>query len=342
MSLLAELLSKVKRSEGVKKDVPPGLMEIVAKGRKKGRTLERLVLLVSLSSLLLISGYYAVDYLRGEESVESIAAGNPPPPYVVEDIPRSAAAPTEGGKEEPAVMTSEEGPEKPSRGGTEPPGPPERAQAAIARPVDKEAQPDASGNEAPSNEADSYIYSGRHYEEEMNYSLALREYLNALRSRPGDAFLLNAVAYCYLRLEMPETALQYALQAITGSPQYVPAAVNAGICYAKMGNGQEAERYLKMAAGLDRVNRDALFNLGVLYEKEGRFEESLKMYNGLVRAGDYDSSIHAARILERTGREEEAGRVYRGVLNSGLASETVKKEAARRLGALTEQGPGSR
>lgn len=340
--MLAELLSKVKRSEGGKKDVPPDLVEIVATGKKKGRALKYLLLLGSLSCFLLISGFYALYYMQGQISGESTAAENPPPASVVGDIPHPAAAPPEGGKKNPAGTADVNETAKSSPVDVASPEPPKNVKRSIPKPTDEEARSGAVQEEAPSEEVDSYIYSGRQYEKEMNYSLAVGQYLSALRLRPGDPFLLNAIAYCYLRLQMPERALQYALKSVDRSPQYVPATVNAGIGYAKTGNDQEAEKYLRRALELDHLNRSALFNLGVLYEKEGRFEDSLEMYEGLVGAGDYDSSVHMARILERTGKTDEARNIYREILNSGMASETVKAEARSRLGTLMQQGPGSR
>jgi Flp pilus assembly protein TadD len=342
MSLVAELLSKVKSSEGCKKDIPPNLVEIVAKGKKKGGALRYFLLLGSVSCFLLVSGYYAMNYMQGQIRGESTAAENPPPASVVGDITRPAADPPEGGKGKPARMASANEKAKPSPGKVASPEPPRTVKSFTAEPADKEARSDALREEAFSDEVDSYIYSGRQHEEEKNYSLAVGEYLSALRLRPGDPFLLNAVAYCYLRLQMPERALQYALKAVAGSPQYAAAAVNAGICYAQTGNVPEAEKYLKGAMELDRFNRVALFNLGVLYEKEGRFEESFEMYKGLVSTGDYDSSIHMARILERTGKTDEARSIYREIINSGMASETAKTGARRRLGTLTQQATESK
>ncbi|GAB4389899.1 MAG: hypothetical protein Kow0025_18260 [Thermodesulfovibrionales bacterium] len=342
MSLLADLLSKVKRSEGAERDIPPELREIVAKGKRKGRTVKRLVLLGSLSMFLLASGFLFVHYLERNDNLAPPAPQAPPSPPAHTEAPVVAPAPS-AEKEEAAPEETEAKAPAPRPLQTVPspvpvPEPSGRPEEAQIQPATAERQ----AREASAGEVDAYIYTGRRHEEEGNYSLAVRQYLRALDLRPGDSSLMNAVAYCYLRLGMPDTALAYALEAVKASPGYVPAMVNAGIAYAETGNGPEAERYLRRALERDPFNRPAFFNLGLLYEKAGRLGESLEMFRGLVNTGDYDSSLHVGRVLERSGKADEAAAIYREILGSKLASGEARKEASRMLRNLAEPAPEGR
>lgn len=187
-------------------------------------------------------------------------------------------------------------------------------------------------NALNNDEASSYIYSAMQLEDQGKYAEALAEYRNALKYRPDNPLIYNNISYLYLRMGVYETALQDAKKALALNSEYIPAMINAGISLAALNRNNEAERLLKSAVASEPYNRNALYNLGLLYEKEARFEDALTMYQNLVNTGDTDAYIHMARVLEQSGRREDAIGVYSGLINSSVVSDAVKKEAEQRLG----------
>mgnify|MGYP001569100521 CR=1 FL=1 len=189
-------------------------------------------------------------------------------------------------------------------------------------------------NALNNDEASSYIYSAMQLEEQRKYPEALAEYLNALKYKPDNPLIYNNISYLYLRMGVYETALQDAKKALALNSDYIPAMVNAGISLAALNRDDEAERLLKRAVTSEPYNRNALYNLGLLYEKEKRFKEALDMYQNLVNTGDYDAYSHMARVFEQSGRREDAIGIYSGLINSTVVSDAVKKDAEQRLGRL--------
>ncbi len=350
MSLLADLLAKVKSPPGRDKEVPPGLKEIVGAGKKRGAAWQPMALLTLLTIVAVMAGIMIVNYLQAgidrrkiasrplpAPPTQTVTAARQPrlssvtmaalparaPTYpVVKPIPHQKPAP-------PKARTKRTGPRKTMLVKVRPPAPAGSAlqqTAGLAEPAALNAKSD--------DRIDAFIYAGRQYEEEQNYAAAITEYEHALRLKPADPYLLNAIAYLYARLQMHERGLRYALLAVNANRDYAPALVNAGICYAKLGKKEEAEQYFKQALESPRFNREALYNLGLFYEKEKRGEEALKVYRKMVDAGDFTANIHVGRIFEISGQRETAARVYQGMLDAAATSKESRKYATKRLAAL--------
>jgi len=198
-----------------------------------------------------------------------------------------------------------------------------RGEAAASNP--------AGGNDT---EAAASIYSALQFEEQRKYPEALAEYMNALKYNPNSPLILSNISSLFLQMGVYESALQYARKALAINGAYVPAMVNSGVSLAGLNKNEAAERLLKSAVDSEPYNRNALYNLGLLYEKQGKFKEALRLYQNLVNTGDTDAYIHMARVLELSGRREEAMGVYSGIIRSALISESVKKEAEQSLGRL--------
>jgi len=334
MSLLADMLSKAQRKGADKRDVPPELTRIIARRSRSGPYVRFMILSAAVVGAF-IGGYMTVSYLTGRG----------------EDIlsPRESRQHEEitGRQQERQPSPHRKSPQG-LRAGTDKKRGPARTKASPARRQNRKTSvAEASGQHSPawtgsqkklfrSAEMSSFIYTARQYEAEGRYNEALSEYRKALSITPTDPLLLNAVAYLYLRMNAPATALEYTLKALKTRPGYVPAIVNAGISYAQTGDAEKAEIFLQKAVELDPLNREALYNLALLLEKNGRTDDSLSTYRRLAESGDYDAYIHVGRMLELSGRTDEAVSVYRGITRSALVSEETRRQASRRLTALQE------
>ncbi|MFN3479868.1 MAG: tetratricopeptide repeat protein, partial [Thermodesulfovibrionales bacterium] len=77
---------------------------------------------------------------------------------------------------------------------------------------------------------------------------------------------------------------------------YVPGLINMGIVLAKLGDVREAESYLLQSLTLEPDNRHAIFNIALLYEKEGNYEKAREYYLRLKQLGDARGVLGLDRI----------------------------------------------
>lgn len=388
MSLLAELLSKVKGTLGDKKDVPPALKDLIPPKREKKISSGLFAFIGLLTICSIAAGFWFVYFVHEKtgktpgqdvsplhESARTVTPQqeeHQPVPLVKtaaqENVPAPVPAEKSGRQTEAENMSSGAARIAASSpaSGTVPSGSPAEAADEVSDTASPVSTPQSAGaipsvqesmqaqaqapvnrgqasrgqagssdlNELNNDEASSCIYSAMQFEEQRKYPEALAEYRKALKYRPNSPFILNNISYFYLRMGVYETALQDAKKALALNSDYIPAIVNAGISLAALNRNDEAERLLKRAVASEPYNRNALYNLGLLYEKEARFEEALTLYQNLVNTGDTDAYIHMARVLEQSGRREEAIGVYSGIISSTLVSGPVKKDAEQRLGRL--------
>lgn len=371
MSLLAELLSKAKGALEGGKDVPPELKNLVHQKRRKQLSSGLFVFLGLLTVCSAAAGFWAPYYLNGKggpvpaQTAAHVHVTSRTVTPQQEQPQPMPAAPT--GTEEKAPALGPEGvaavqtvADKTDLGAASGPGgspigagtsrPAEAAAnevssvPQISREEDAAAAPTAQaegGQIGYSNpigqndgESSACIYSAMRFEEQMKYPEALSEYRNALKYSPESALIFNNISSLYVRMGVYENALQYAEKALASNDAYVPAMVNSGISLAGLDRYEKAGAFLERAVASEPYNRNALYNLGLLYEKQGKFEAALATYQDLLNAGDDDAYLHMGRVLELSGRKQDAINVYLGIVGSPLASASVKKDAATRLGRL--------
>ncbi|MBI5469450.1 MAG: tetratricopeptide repeat protein [Deltaproteobacteria bacterium] len=139
------------------------------------------------------------------------------------------------------------------------------------------------------------LYLARGYELRGEFSSAVESYKKALFLDPADYRAMNNIASLYIRISSPERSIAYLEECVKLKGDYIPALVNLGIAKAETGKTQEAESSFLKALSFDGSNREALFNIAVLYEKTLEFEKARGYYERLGSLGD----PKGAKALER-------------------------------------------
>ena len=359
MSLITDLLSKVKQREG-SRDVPPVLKDAVIRARAERQTRRRLALLLAVV-LLIVCGGFGVVYL-----IESLTAPSPvvrapvptAPAFEPASQPLIPAAPV---KEQADAATSAKSPAAEARAAAAEMKKPVPAlshgkKAAAKKYVAENTQEaessmgeirrdKASGAETAGkakaqkilsrDDKDFALYAARTYEAQGKYSQALSQYRDALALEPNNYAVLNNISSTLISLASYEESLKYAQRALSLKKDYVPSLVNMGIDYGYLGNAGEAENCFRKALSIDPGNRYGLLNLALLYERQGALEKADQNYARLAREGDVQGLMGSARIAERQKRTADAIHFYRMVESAPNVDSKVASAANERLMRLT-------
>lgn len=341
MSLLADLLLKVKHhQQQPRKDIPPGLKNIILDSNKKEALKRRIILFSILFALIIISGlmavylmqsYFAGDRIQKTESFDYAqgrhrAQGTPSSQtgqvaqvtkevggrQLIVDSQKKRLKTASTGS---AKTRESKGKEKAGEDISE-----EQRVKEEAQPVQEEktqqAEVSAAGVEKPkvdTSEKDAYLYMARNYELKKDYSNSLSSYKKALNIEPKNYRIMNNIAYIFLQLNSFEEAMDYLQMAINVENDYVPALINMGIVHARLGRPSDAEGYLSRAVILEPYNKHALFNIAFFYEGQGNYDRAQDYYLRLQRTGDIHGYLGLARIKEKLGRTDDAIKIYRDV-----------------------------
>jgi hypothetical protein len=352
MSLLANMLAQAKTPADNGRDVPPVLLEMVSNDRSRKRRLLPLVAAALILGLTVLGG--GVLYLTKHLATMAQPAVTPLParPSVAAAPPATTPAPA-------TQMTANAAPKpkappiKVARLQERPTIPPAKrkrlhTQLSVKHPalIPLPPQPQPAivpvaptpptivTAKAADGEMEAILYAARHDELQGDFAAARLEYRKALRFRPQDPNLLNAISYLYLRERRYPEALDLARQALALDEGNGPALVNAGISQAALGNVSDAEAFLKRGVSSDHSGREALQNLALLYERQKRVNEALTTYRALVDRGEMPALLQVGRILESLGRTPEAITLYEEVKSSPRLSDQNRRQAADRLKAL--------
>jgi chemotaxis protein methyltransferase CheR len=72
------------------------------------------------------------------------------------------------------------------------------------------------------------------------------------------------------------------LRWLTNHPNHAQACALLGTAFADMGNWPEAERWCRMAVGLDRLNLDGYYTLALVFQHESKSEKAIEMLKKVV------------------------------------------------------------
>lgn len=95
-----------------------------------------------------------------------------------------------------------------------------------------------------------------------------------------------------------ETAIGLLTEVVASEQRVAAPYVNLGMAYARIGDNQHAEEFLRKAVDLDLGHPVANNELGLLYRKLGRFEDARHAYtNALAQHPEYLPAIKNLGIL---------------------------------------------
>ncbi|MEN6304545.1 MAG: tetratricopeptide repeat protein, partial [Armatimonadia bacterium] len=116
-----------------------------------------------------------------------------------------------------------------------------------------------------------------------NMTLALEQFLAALKERPNHPMLLCWTGSAYLQLGQLADAEKYLKQSIGADPRYPVAHNNLGNVYLAMGRFDAAEAAYKQSVALDDQYFDGHYNLANLYLRQNKDEKAWNEYTRALK-----------------------------------------------------------
>ena len=355
MSLLAELLSKIKQPQ-TKRDVPPNLKNIVQTSARKSANRRRIILLSVLLAVAVLTGIFLVYFTRtlSEKSVSDIGV---PGRERAELTERQIQNKEGNSPEQPEISKSAES-VQPLKS-KEPiqdikAGRPEVVKSKKHEDVShaapgigsrgKEMLPDLEQvivkNESPNKslsefELDTFLYSAREFEMKNDYQGALLNYKKVLETDKNNFVVMNNIAYIYLKLGLTEESVRYSQMASEINKDYIPALINLGVASAKSENIPAAENYFNHALKLDPNNQNVILNLAVLYERQMDYPKAHNYFSRLSKSGDLSGTLGLARIYEKQDKAEEALKLYKSAYADNSLDDKTRSEVKQRIIVLS-------
>jgi type IV pilus assembly protein PilF len=163
----------------------------------------------------------------------------------------------------------------------------------------------------------------------------LRYLTQAREKRPKDPRIYYALGLAYDARNLQTEAVQQFQEALRLKPDYSEAYNAMGRVYAQQGKSSEAEQAFQQAAANPFYQTPylPLFNLGLLYERQGQWQTALSYYEQAVAANrNYSLAYYCmGRVLEALGRNDQALQAY----SSAVQRNSNLTEAYFSLGRLS-------
>lgn len=346
MSLLADLLSKLKYQKKEHGDVPLGLKRIVSESQKRALLKKKLMAFSFLIVFVVASGFGAVYFM--ESYIEPVTIKKSVQQNINEDIPSGQ---TSDNTDIPITAIPSIAPLKDikSRHEIVP-----ISSIQIAGQTDKKIVVNTSEKMIPSPDPtptgaeihivnkqeitqnlneykDSLLYSAKAYEFKNDYYQALLNYKKALELDPQNYIIMNNISSVLIHMGNFRDALRYLENALSIKKDYVPSLINLGISYIRLGNSVEGESYLLKALSVEPSNKYAMFNIAIFYERQGDNDKAYNYFYKLFEMGEIQGFLGTARIAEKQGNISLAVRVYKEIIAMSAIDTQIKKMANERL-----------
>ena len=149
--------------------------------------------------------------------------------------------------------------------------------------------------------------------------------------RTADIYAVTVfLALCHDDMGSFEEAIRY-YQTASGIRRNSTLSSNMGLAYQRTGKFEEAEEAYRQAILIDPDNTYAMNNLAVLHFRRGKYEESLAQSKAVL---EKDASLiqalsNAALCCALTGRDEEYKAYYRRAVSCGYDGRKIKNFLAR-------------
>ena len=355
MSLLADLLSKIKQPQPTR-EVPPNLMHIVQSSASKSATRRKIVILSGLVFVLLLTGVvivylvntvsetsdigivpqqHAANVNQNTDSQGGQAADNKNKAAEHLDPPKKTATPAASVKVKNKKIPAKK--QKPKISAS--------ASSIVTSSVKESADyqthavKEIKGIDIAAR--DALLYKAREFEMKQDYSSALGTYKEVLEVDSNNVMVLNSIAYIYLKLGLVQESIQYARMAEELDVDYTPALINLGIAYAQSGNVTAAEYYLDRAFKLQPDNRNAIFNLALLNETKQNYSSAAEYFTKMIKLGDTAGTLGLGRIYEKQGRTMEAVTLYKKASSLEHLDQQEKMQIRQRIRVLQHKSKGA-
>jgi tetratricopeptide (TPR) repeat protein len=351
MSLLADLLSKVKHSAS-KGEIPPNLRNIVHTSVRHSAYKRRLILISVFFVVFIVSGILVVYSVRNLSGIsdKKIDVRRETPRKMVAGIDQQIASPPSEfreKREEESSVVRENSARKPEIETeqimkVEKSQPVSRRDEKSALTEEKEIPrdfqtPHTQVDRIDVFEKDALLYTARDYELKKNYSKALSIYKKVLEMERGNVTVMNNIAYILLHLSLVEESIKYSQRAVDINKDYVPALINLGVAHTKLGDITAAGEYLRRASILEPDNQSVILNLAIFYEKQKDYDTASEYYTKLIRLGSVEGFLGLARVYEKKDNIEEALKVYKSIYSLDFVDDRIRILVDQRVNILNER-----
>ena len=126
--------------------------------------------------------------------------------------------------------------------------------------------------------ADAWQLLGVAQERTNDLAAATFAFAKAVALKPGDDNFRNGYAQLLTATRQPLKAIDQALIILRKSPANVPARINLGYAYLKMGEYQKAEKTYQDLLALDPGSVAAHYDLGIAYKMQDQLEAAQKEF----------------------------------------------------------------
>jgi Flp pilus assembly protein TadD len=355
MSLLAELLSRVKHPTQSKREIPPNLRDIVSLSARRSAYVRKIVLISLLFVVAIAAGISTVYVLKpfspevskkAQTQHASLEVEKPSPPKQVDEIQDVTVEPAppfstamKRGFSSWSIRQRIASARKTASVPAPLAGKPEKQNEKQVK-NDKSAKKDvkeAREKTEIAEKIDAYLYSAKSHELRGDYTGALSDYRKILKLDRNNYTVMNNMAYIFLKLGMLQESIHYSKRAVALQHDYVPGLVNLAIAYATAGNREMSETYLLKALTVEPANKNILSNLAILYERDMDLQKASLYFSRLAKLGDVNGILGLARIYEKQDRKEDARRIYRELLAGKTLEENTRELVRERLDILSQK-----
>jgi len=140
------------------------------------------------------------------------------------------------------------------------------------------------------------------YQKLGQYRQAKPIYLKLLEVFPGNEQVI-ANLLSIITEETPYDSVPLLQAMAERHPNSAFINAQASVAFNNIGDYNNGIKYLNRAIKLDRGNVQYQYNLAVLYDRMGRNDDAIRMYNEIIRSAKYDKqlgySVPVSRLRER-------------------------------------------
>jgi len=362
VSLLADLLSKIKHSQS-KREIPPNLKHIVSSSAQQSARKRKIILISTFFITAVIAGIFAIYFMNSITGMLDKGQG-----LGVRGQGSEVRKPEEAGSRKPETESQneliEDGAVKPNmsdefgvksselrvqdlKNKLEIDKPlKDRTRKTehrfglneVERTPNREPKTESPEQKTQSSEiqnvraaVDAYLYSARNHEIKKDYSKALFDYRKVLELDKNNFTVMNNIAYILLQIGLINESIEYSQMAVNIKKDHVPALINLAVANAKIGNISAAETYLNSALMIEPDNQSVLLNCAVLYEKKGDYTRASEYFLKLNRLGNVTGSLGLARIYEKQDKKEEALKIYKNIYSLNFIDNETRQIVRQRI-----------